>query len=116
MSSRLYYACCFAFVLPYLTIAAVLLHNSLRRALWRRGKDLRRPNPAFCSSSAALGTILLFTQIFYRPSVAHVVEVREQIDVDEDDSGDPETPGKQLHRQLRRIRRGESIDSLRVRL
>jgi hypothetical protein len=113
MSSSLYNACCFAFVLPYLTIAAVLLHNSLRCARW---KKRRRRDRAFCSSSAALGTILLFAQIFYRPSVAHVAELRQQVDVDEDDSGDLETPGEVLHRQLRRIRRGEPVGRLRVRL
>jgi hypothetical protein len=113
MSSSLYYGCCFAFVLPYLTIAAVLLHNSLRHA---RRKKRRTPDPAFCSSSAALGTILLFAQIFYRPSVSHIVEARQQIEVDEDDSGDPETPEKLLHRQLRRIRRGEPVERLVLRL
>jgi hypothetical protein len=113
MSSSLYFACCLASVFPYLTIAAVLLHNSLRHVRW---KKRRKPDPAFRSSSAALGTILLLAQIFYRPSVAHVVEARQQVDVDEDDSGDPETPEKLLHRQLRRIRRGEPIGRLRVRL
>jgi hypothetical protein len=116
MSSSLYYACCFAFVLPYLAIPAILLHNNLRCAQWRRGKNLRRPNPALCSTSAALGTMLLFAQTFYRPSVAHVVEVRQQVDVEEDDSGDPETPEKLLHRQLGRIRQGKPVERLRVRL
>jgi hypothetical protein len=116
MSSGFYYGCCFAFVLPYLTIAAVLMLNSLRHARWKHGKKRRTPNPAFCSSSAALGTVLLFAQIFYRPSVSHVVEIRQQIDVDQDDLGDPEAPEKLLRRQLRRIRRGEPIGRLRVRL
>jgi hypothetical protein len=116
MSSALYYGCCFAFVLPYLTIAAALLHNSLRRARWKRGKKRRTLNPAFCPSSAALGTVLLFAHIFYRPSVAQIVESQRQIDVEEDDSGDPETPEKLLHRQLRRIRRGELVGRLSVRL
>jgi len=116
MSSCLYYACCFAFVLPYLTIAAVLLHKGIRRARWKHGKNRRRPNPAFCSSSAALGTVLLFAHIFYRPSVAQIVEIRRQIDVEEDDSGDPETPEKLLYRQLRQIRRGEPIGDLVLRL
>jgi hypothetical protein len=113
MSSSLYYACCFAFVLPYLTIAAVLLHNSLRCARW---KKRRRRDRAFCSSSAALGTILLFAQVFYRPSLSHVVEARQQIDMDEDDSGDPEGPEKLLHQQLRQIRRGETVQRLVLRL
>jgi hypothetical protein len=113
MSSSLYNACCFAFVLPYLTIAAVLLHNSLRCARW---KKRRRRDRAFCSSSAALGTILLFAQIFYRPSVSHVVEAQQHVDVDEEDSGDPESKARQLSRQLKRIRRGEPVEHLVLRL
>jgi hypothetical protein len=116
MSSSLYYACCVASVLPYLAIPAVLLHNSLRRALWRRGKNLRRPDPSLCSAAAALGTMLLFTQTFYRPSMAYVVEAREPIDEDEDDSGNPDGPDKLLHLQLKRIRRGEPVDRLLIRL
>lgn len=115
MSSSLMYAGYFAFVLPYLAIFFILLHNKLRRACWRRGKKLRRPNPALCSTSAALGAMLLVGQIFYRPSMAHVAETKEQIDVDEDDSGDSEHPDRFLHRQLRRIRRGEPVGDLVLR-
>jgi hypothetical protein len=116
ISTSLYYACCLASALPYLAIPAILFHNRLRRALWRRGKNLRKPNPARCSTAAALGATLLFAQIFYRPSMAHVAELRQQTDVDEDDSGDPESPDKLLHRQLRRIRRGEPVERLTLRL
>jgi hypothetical protein len=114
MSSALLYLGSFAFALPYLAIAANLLHNKLRRVLWRRGKNLPRPDPARCSTSAALGAMLLLGQIFYRPSMAHVAEATEQMDVEEDDSGDPEYPDEKLHRQLRRIRRGEVVGDLVV--
>ena len=60
--------------------------------------------------------MLLLVQVFYRPSMVHAVEARVQIDVEEDDSGDPETPPKLLHRQLKRIRRGEPVERLRIML
>jgi hypothetical protein len=54
--------------------------------------------------------------MFYRPSVACAVEARLEVDAEEDDAGDPETPAKALERQLRRIRRGEPVDRLILRL
>jgi hypothetical protein len=105
-----------ALALPFASIVAILLHYGFRRSRWKRRKRRGRPNPGFCPSSAALGTILLFAQIFYRPSLAYVVEVRQEGDVDEDDEGDPEAPARRLDRQLRRIRRGEPVDRLVLRL
>jgi hypothetical protein len=116
MNSSLFYAGYLAFVLPFLTIAAVLFHFTVRRALWKHRRNRRMPNPAFCPSSAALGTVLLFAQFFYRPSVVHVAEARLQADADEDDAGDPETAARPLHRQLRKIRRGEPVKHLVLRL
>ncbi len=116
MSSSLLYVAYFAFALPYLAIVVILVHNKLRRARWQRGKNLRRPNPARCSTSAALGAMLMVGQVFYRPSLAYGVEARERIDVDEDDPADPKHPDKALIRQLRRIRRGEPVGDLVWRL
>lgn len=115
MNSILLYAGSLALALPYLAIAAILLENSLRSARRKGGKGRRPPRSAICSSSAALGAMLLLAQVFCRPSVVHVVEAREQIDVEEDDSGDPEHPDRELHRQLKRIRRGEPVGDLVVR-
>ncbi len=116
MSSSLLCAGYFAFTFPYLAIAAILLHNKLRRLRWRYGKNLRRPNPALCTTSAALGAMLMFAQIFYRPSMSYAVEAREQIDAEDEDSGDPDHPDKLLHGQLKRIRRGESVGDLVLRM
>jgi len=51
--------------------------------------------------------------------VGYLIEAKQDEDQDEDDSGDPETPESRLkhfHRQLRRIRRGEPIDRLELRM
>ena len=110
------YGGCLALALPFLLIVAILLYYCARRSAWRCGRRRAGANPAFCPSSAALGTILLFAQIFYRPSVAYVAEARQEVDLDEDDAGDPETPARELERQLRRIQRGETVDRLVWRL
>jgi hypothetical protein len=44
------------------------------------------------------------------------IETSEQVEVEEDDQGDPETPEKLLDRQLRRIRRGEPVERLELQL
>jgi hypothetical protein len=54
--------------------------------------------------------------VFHRPSVQNTVEARMQQEVEENDNGDPETLTKQLDRQLRRIRRGEPVENLVLRI
>jgi hypothetical protein len=63
-----------------------------------------------------LGAILLFAQVFYRPTLSHVLEARKNEDAEEDYQGDPEGPKKHLNRQLKRIRRGEPVGDLVLRL
>ena len=106
----------FAIGAPFLSIGAILVYYQLRRAAWRRNKRRGKKNLGFCPSSSALGMALLFIQVFYRPSIDNVIEVKQNEDVDEDDDGDPESPIKQLNRQYKRIRRGEPLDRLVLRL
>ena len=65
--------------------------------------------------AAGIG-LLQFVQTFYQPNLSNVLAVIENEDVDEDDQGGPDTPHRHLHRQLRRIRRGQFVDRLQVRL
>ncbi len=55
-------------------------------------------------------------QVFTRPTLEYVLEEKYDEDADEDDDAGPEDPTAHLNRQLKRIRRGESIDALTVRL
>ena len=68
----------FAFGAPFLAIAAVFIHYYVRRAAWSRKKRKGLRNPGYCPSSSALGMILLFAQMFYRPSVSYVLEARQR--------------------------------------
>lgn len=101
---------------PFLAIIVLLAYYQLKRTTWKWNRRRGKRNPGFCPSSAALGTIFLFAQVFTRPSIAHVLEARLVEDADEDDDGDPDVPEKRLDRQLRRIRRGQPIDGLVLKL
>lgn len=102
--------------LPILAIGGILLHYNLRRAAWRRRKRQGRKKRGYCPSSSSLGTALQFMQVYHRPSMAYVLEAKRDEDADEDDERDPDAVHKQLTRQLRRIRRGESVDRLVLRI
>lgn len=107
--------------LGLLAIAVILLHYNLRRVRWKRRKRQGKRSVGFCPSSAALGMALQFLQVYHRPSLAHVLEARQAAreEADEDDNGDPETPAarkRHFQGQLRRIRRGEPVEDLVLRM
>jgi len=105
-----------AFCSPFLAIALVLAVDRMRHAArMRRGQNGENV-PAPRGSIISVGNALLRLQVFYQPSIVHVLEAEEDEDVDEDDSGEPETPLAHFHRQLRRIRRGEAVETLVLRL
>ena len=101
---------------PFLAIAVLFIVYFVRRAVWKRKRRRGENCSTFCPPSFALGTILLFSQIFYRPTVTYVLEAKLDEDIEQDDQGDPETTTKQLDRQLKRIRRGEEVGDIVLRL
>ena len=91
---------------------------------WSRWRDRRnrvrtglRPRNT-TASTAELAAAFQFLSMAYRPNHAFVAkaQIQQQEDAEDDDDGTPETPAKHLHRQLRRIRRGEPVDRLVWRL
>jgi hypothetical protein len=105
-----YGLCVIAMYLPFLAILLILCHYFALRFRWR---VFRR---GFCPSALALGMAFQFMQIFHRPSTEYVLEAKQEEDADEDDNGDPDFPQKHLNRQLKKIRRGEHLERLEVRL
>jgi len=101
---------------PFLAILLILAYYYLFCVPWRRKKKTVRPRRGF--STAGLGTVVLGLTLLYRPRILYAVEAqqRQVEDADEDDNGDPDSPEKHLMRQLRRIRRGEEVDVLSLRL
>jgi hypothetical protein len=116
MSANLFYLCSIVASLPYVAIVVVLFHYLLRRTKWKADKRCGKKSPGFCPSTTALGMMMLFMQVFVRPTLQYVLEEKQNQDVEEDDGGDPEGITKQLHRQLKRIRRGEQVGDLVLRL
>jgi hypothetical protein len=98
--------------IPFLAIAAILVHFLFRRAVWKRNRRLGKKNVGYYPSAVGLGAALLFMQIFYRPSSAHAIEARLRVDAEEDDEGEPETPALHMSSQLKRIRRGKPVERL----
>ena len=88
---------------PFLIIALIVGYQQMQRVRWVRTSRVGR-------------RLFGIQQAFWRPSLAHAIEAREQAAVEEDDEGEPETPAKHLNRQLRRIRRGEPVERLELRL
>ena len=108
----------FAVSLPVLAlslVAVVLFVTRLKHAIWKPKRASRRRR--FSASHAALGLAFLPFAAIYRPRLIEVAkaQIRQQEDVDEDENGGPETPLKHLMRQLRRIRRGEPVETLFLR-
>ena len=118
MSDGVNFFCSLLCASPFLAMVAILAHYQLRRSAWKRKRRKGERVLGFCPSSAALGAVFLLTTMFYRPRMEFAIEarLREEEKVEEDDEGDPETPEKGLSRQLNRIRRGERLETLELRL
>ncbi len=103
--------------IPYVAVFVLLSIYFFKRALWRHKRRAGRANGGFYPSSLSLGNALQSLQSFTRPNVDYFLAEKYDEDADEDDSGGPDgNPEAHLKAQLRRIRRGERVDVLTVRL
>ena len=105
------------FVMLLATIALAHCRIKLWVSNWTNSRRPRR-RIGIVASNALIGFAFLPLSILYRPALVEVAkaQIRQKEDVDEDESGDPESPLKHLVRQLRRIRRGEAVEILSLRL
>jgi hypothetical protein len=94
------------------TLAHYILFCPGRRD--RHHKSKRRGIPGYFIAGG-LAFMQLISEL-YSPSAVFVLQGIRDEDADEDDDGDPESPEKQLSRQLKRIRRGEQVGDLVLRL
>ena len=83
-----------------------------QRYRWKRRKRLGKRHLGFYPSSASMGNALHQLQVVAQPQVQYVIEEKLDEEADEDDSGGPDDPTRHLHRQAKKIRRGEKIDRL----
>lgn len=118
MSANIWYFCSLlAAASPFLAIVAILLFYLLQRTAWRIRRRRGNCSLGFCPSAAALGMVLLFTQVFIRPSLRHVLkQCLEEAPEETVKGGDPNRGDTHLLEQLKRIRRGEPVDEPTLRL
>jgi hypothetical protein len=105
-------------ILFLLGIIASLI-AAVRSMVRRRRIRREHPHDLVVSTRAglALGAMFLGFQQIVQPEVRHVIAEQEKEDMDEEGNGEEEPPGGRLfHQQLRRIRRGEEVEELTVRL
>ena len=93
-------ACCFVFC--------------ARRFLWRRRNRVGKRRRGFFPTYAAAGNALQTLQAIPQPRAEYVLEEKFEDEADDDDEGGPCDPTRHLKRQLKRLRRGETIERLTV--
>jgi hypothetical protein len=103
---------------PFILVCLLLaLSCNLTRSTKRdRPGKQRRAKSAFSAAAFSIGIGLQFYDQITRPGVQHQIQQMHEEDADHDKAGDPDDPKAQLNRQLKRIRRGEEIDRLILRL
>ena len=103
--------------LAFVPLVVALIFFVLSRIDFRQQKRRTGLQSKIYSMCLVAGIgFLQFVQTFYQPNLSYVLSAIEDEDADEDDQGGPDSPHKHLHRQLRRIRRGQHVDRLQVRL
>ena len=86
----------------------------VRRFLWRRRKRQGKRNLGFFPTYTSAGNALQALQAIPEPRAEYVLAEKFDDEADDDDEGEPDSPERHLHRQLRRIRRGEKVERLTV--
>jgi hypothetical protein len=101
---------------PCVAVVVLLCTFYLKRAWWKLRTRTSRKYEGFYPSASSLGNAFHSLQTFTRPTIAHVLQEKYDEDMEDDGDGGPDDPTRQLKRQLKRIRRGERVDILTVRL
>jgi hypothetical protein len=105
-------------ILTFLGIVVSLV-SAARHMIRRRRIAREHPHDLVVSTRAglAIGAMFLGFQQIIQPEVRHVIAEQEKEDMDEEGNGEEEPPGGRLfHQQLRRIRRGEEVEELTVKI
>jgi hypothetical protein len=86
----------------------------LQRARYKYRKRRGKKHLGFYPSTAALSIMVLGLQTIAQPDLIHALEQRQTEAAEEDDEGDQGDLAAQFNRQLKRIRNGEPIGTLKV--
>ena len=94
----------------------VLLVFAILRFRARRKGSSHSKRRLFRFTGVAVGNALQILHVYVDPRVRYVIAQRFDEQAEDDGEDDCADPGKHLDRQLRRIRRGEQIDRLTIRM
>ena len=83
-----------------------------QRFRWKRRKALGKGSWGFYPGAAALGNALHQLSVIAKPQAEHAVTEILSEESEDVDEGAPKDPVSHLHRQARKIRRGEKVDRL----
>jgi hypothetical protein len=104
------------FALPGVVIVLCLCAFVFRRHLWRHRVRRGKKRFGFYPTTYALGLAFQMIQTFYAPNMEYTIAEKIKEEAEEDDDGGSDDPAKHLERQLKRIRRGERLDTLTARM
>jgi hypothetical protein len=100
-----------------LAILLVLLALRLRlRHKLQQNYPCKPKRRRFRFTGAAIGNALQTVHVFVDPGVRYVISEKLEEPSEDDGKADPADPAIHLERQLRRIRRGEQIERLTIRM
>jgi hypothetical protein len=100
-----------------LAIPLVLLALRLRlRRKLQQNYPCKPKGRRFRFTGAAIGNALQTVHVFVDPGVRYVISEKLEEPSEDDGKADPADPAIHLERQLRRIRRGEQIERLTIRM
>ncbi len=102
------------FVFNELFVLSCCVLFCVRRFLWRRRKRQGKRSLGFFPTYTSAGNALQALQAIAQPEADYVLAEKFNDEADDDAEGGPDTPKRHLHRQLRRIRRGEKVERLTV--
>jgi hypothetical protein len=100
-----------AFLAFFSLFTAVFL---LQRLHYRRKKAANPKYRIFYPSATVLSLALLSLQTLAQPDLHHALEQRQSEAEDQDENSDPDDPVAELNRQLKRIRNGQLVGTLKV--
>jgi hypothetical protein len=100
--------------LAFLALIAFLFF--FQRIRWRRRRRLGKKHLGFYPSTAVLALALQSLQRLPQPDVQSTLLEKLEEAVDEDDEAGPDDPTADFKRQLKRIRKGETVGDLKLRL
>ena len=99
-------------LMAFFTLVVIIFF--LQRLRCRIRKLLGKAHLGFYPTAASFGNALQALQVFAEPNVQKIVEEKLDEHAEDDEEPGPDDPTAHLNRQLRKIRRGEPVDDLRI--